>query len=130
MDQYEFPAADEKTVAQLRKDVKGVQAQATVSLDMEGESYVGMATGPASQSGRMRLVAQAALDAVEQVGTFVELEVVLDEGRNRQIRRLLVLDHDKKLVGIVSLGDLATGSDEPDIARETLQEVSEPNLPV
>ncbi|RZA09787.1 MAG: CBS domain-containing protein [Proteobacteria bacterium] len=41
-----------------------------------------------------------------------------------QIRRLVVLDRAKKLVGIVALGDLATRSDAL-IAAEVLEEVSE-----
>jgi len=46
-----------------------------------------------------------------------------------QIRRLVVLNHEKRLVGIVSLGDLAvdTGDEEP--AGHTLEAVSEPAMP-
>jgi CBS domain-containing protein len=46
----------------------------------------------------------------------------------RQIRRVLVLDDDKKLVGIVSLGDLAVGGSKQE-AGEVLREVSEPSEP-
>lgn len=43
-----------------------------------------------------------------------------------QVRRLVVLDRDKKMVGIVALGDLATkGGD--DFAGEALEEISQPN---
>lgn len=47
--------------------------------------------------------------------------------RERQIRRLVVLNEDKHLVGIVSLGDLAveTGGD-AEVAGKTLEEVSQP----
>ena len=42
-----------------------------------------------------------------------------------QVRRLPVLNRDKRLVGIVSLGDLVIGgSDEP--AKEALKEISQP----
>jgi CBS domain-containing protein len=47
----------------------------------------------------------------------------------RQIRRLAVLDHDKRLVGIVSLGDLAVEGGDRAKAGEILQEVSEPAMP-
>jgi CBS domain-containing protein len=43
-----------------------------------------------------------------------------------QIRRLVVLNRDKRLVGIVSLGDLAVVSGGLSKAGEILQEVSEP----
>jgi CBS domain-containing protein len=43
---------------------------------------------------------------------------------SQQIRRLLVLNRDKRLVGIVSLGDLAVHAETPQRAGEILQEVS------
>ena len=44
-----------------------------------------------------------------------------------QIRRLVVLNRDKRLVGIVSLGDLAVKTDEN--SGEALEQVSEPAQP-
>jgi len=44
----------------------------------------------------------------------------------RQIRRLPVLDRGKRLVGIVSLGDLAIKTGEPKAIGKTLEKVSEP----
>jgi predicted transcriptional regulator len=49
--------------------------------------------------------------------------------QERQVRRLVVLNRDKRLVGIVSLGDLATESVDQEKAGEVLQDVSEPALP-
>jgi CBS domain-containing protein len=43
-----------------------------------------------------------------------------------QIRRLPVVDERGKLVGIVSLGDLAVDVGEPEMIAETLEEISEP----
>jgi CBS domain-containing protein len=48
--------------------------------------------------------------------------------QERQVRRLLVMSRDKRLVGIVSLGDLATESKKKQ-AGEVLQDVSEPSQP-
>jgi CBS domain-containing protein len=47
----------------------------------------------------------------------------------RQIRRLPVLSKDKRLIGVVSLGDIAVHARDRDLAGETLQEVSEPSQP-
>jgi CBS domain-containing protein len=46
--------------------------------------------------------------------------------KEKQIRRLIVLDADKKLVGIVSLGDLSQEVDRK-MSGEVLKEVSEPS---
>src|SRR5919106_2618985 len=47
----------------------------------------------------------------------------------RQIRRLPVLNLDKHLVGIVSLGDIAVHGGDREKAGETLQEISQPTAP-
>jgi CBS domain-containing protein len=58
-----------------------------------------------------------------------DIDEVMDEMRDAQIRRLPVVDHDKKLVGIVSLGDLADrGSDDKRVG-ETLKDISTPSEP-
>src|ERR687894_2248246 len=49
--------------------------------------------------------------------------------QERQVRRLVVLNRDKRLVGIVSLGDLATESGDKLKTGEVLQDVSEPSQP-
>lgn len=43
-----------------------------------------------------------------------------------QIRRLVVLDRDKRLVGIISLGDLAVDTGDERLAGEALECISEP----
>jgi len=49
--------------------------------------------------------------------------------REHQIRRLVVLDRDKHMVGIVTLGDLAVDVDDRGIAADALHDVSEPAVP-
>jgi CBS domain-containing protein len=48
----------------------------------------------------------------------------------KQIRRLLVLNRDNRLVGIVSLGDLAVRTGDREQVGEVLHDVSEPAVPV
>jgi len=47
----------------------------------------------------------------------------------KQIRRLVVLNRDKRLAGIVSLGDLAVETENQDLSGEVLTEVSVPPQP-
>ena len=44
---------------------------------------------------------------------------------DNQIRRLVILSRDKRMVGVVSLGDLAVSADDK-LSSEVLQSVSEP----
>jgi CBS-domain-containing membrane protein len=57
----------------------------------------------------------------------VDEAVILMEAR--QIRRLPVLDVDKCLVGIISLGDIAVHAGDREMAGETLEEISQPATP-
>jgi CBS domain-containing protein len=43
----------------------------------------------------------------------------------RQVRRLPVVDRDKRLIGIVSQGDLATRTFDDDLVGQTVEEISE-----
>ncbi|MBI4524381.1 MAG: CBS domain-containing protein, partial [Deltaproteobacteria bacterium] len=47
----------------------------------------------------------------------------------RQIRRLPILNRDKRLVGFLSLGDLAVRSQDRELAGEAIKRVSEPAEP-
>lgn len=46
-----------------------------------------------------------------------------------QIRRLPVLNQERRLVGIVSLGDLAVHADDHQVGGRVLEDVSEPSRP-
>lgn len=56
-----------------------------------------------------------------------DVDSVIEKMGDTQIRRLPVVDRDHNLVGIVSLGDIATKSDE--VAEEALEGVSQPSEP-
>jgi len=58
-----------------------------------------------------------------------EVEEAVNLMEARQIRRLPILDQDQRLVGILSLGDIAVHAGDRDLAGETLQEISEPAEP-
>ena len=69
-------------------EVIGVRASARVSLELDGEIYEGVAEGPASTTGRRRLVAQATLEAVAQYvhgdfGFALEDVTLVELGRER-----------------------------------------------
>jgi len=60
-------------------------------------------------------------------------QLVSDAARlmqERQVRRLVVINRDKRLVGIVSLGDLAIETGDEEMAGQALEAVSEPSRPV
>ena len=59
-------------------------------------------------------------DDVEQAANIME---------ENQIRRLPILNASKRLVGIVSLGDLAVGTQDEQLAGEALTEISQPATP-
>ena len=49
---------------------------------------------------------------------------------DNQIRRILVMDRDQQLVGIVSLGDLATETNQPQDTAMILEHISQKTVPV
>jgi CBS domain-containing protein len=58
-----------------------------------------------------------------------EVEEAVSLMEARQIRRVPILDQDKRLVGIVSLGDIAVHVRDRDLSGETLEEISAPAEP-
>jgi CBS domain-containing protein len=55
------------------------------------------------------------------------VEEVAEQMRDKQVRRLPVLNRDKRLVGIVSLGDLAIESGDEQLVGHALEGISEPS---
>jgi CBS domain-containing protein len=55
------------------------------------------------------------------------VDEVMEQMADVQIRRIPVVNHDKKLVGIVALGDIATKA--PADVEDTLQNISTPSQP-
>jgi CBS domain-containing protein len=49
--------------------------------------------------------------------------------RDQQIRRLVVLNRNRKLVGIISLGDIAVDTHDEELAGSALEAISQPAMP-
>jgi hypothetical protein len=84
----ERSSAARPKIVSINAMVSGVQASASVILEIAGDEYVGNSSGPASQTGRLRLVALAALDAVSQysdatVSFALEDVAILKLGREK-----------------------------------------------
>lgn len=45
----------------------------------------------------------------------------------KQIRRLPVMSRDKKLVGVIAVGDLATKTNDDDVVGQTIEDISQRN---
>ncbi|MGY0002701.1 CBS domain-containing protein [Micromonospora sp. I033] len=100
----------------------------------DGATLAGMLT---DRDIVVRAVAERADPASTTIGSIITREVVMIEQhctageaaalmRERNIRRVLVCDTDRKLVGIVSLGDLAMQLD-PNSALSDISEAA-PNM--
>jgi CBS-domain-containing membrane protein len=73
-------------------------------------------------------VSQVMSGAVEAIAADADVENAVQIMEQRQIRRLPVLDNAKRLIGIVSIGDIAISSN-PAFGGTALREVSEPDEP-
>jgi CBS domain-containing protein len=103
----------------------------------EGDHLVGMIT---DRDITVRATAEAlpsGLGRVRDVMTPAVVSCFEDEDvreaarlmQEHQVRRLVVLNRDRRLAGIVSLGDLAVETGDEKLAGETLEQVSEPASP-
>jgi len=57
------------------------------------------------------------------------VDQALQTMRGEQVRRLPVVDRDKRLVGMIALGDVATGQGDEDAAGAAIRDISEPSRP-
>ena len=103
----------------------------------DGERVVGMLT---DRDITVRVTAQGRDPNTTKVREAMTSEVVYCfEDQNvqtaaqmmemRQIRRVPVVNRDKRLVGIVSLGDLSVETQDQHLASKTLEGISEPGKP-
>lgn len=99
----------------------------------ENDRLVGMITdrdivirGLADGKGPKAKVRDVMTPAVKYCFSDQEVDEIATNMAEIQLRRLPVLDRDKRLVGILSLADIAT-SDDPDQATEALCGISRPS---
>jgi len=123
----------EASITEAAQKMKDLDVGALPVCD--GERLVGMVTdrdivvnAVAEGCDASTKVADAMTPDVAYAFDDQDTEEAMRIMERHQIRRLPVLNREKRLVGIVSLGDLATKDDEAR-SGETLREVSEPSEP-
>ena len=118
-------------------------AQKMKSIDVgplpvcDGDRLVGMITDRdiivrATAQGRdpkTTPVKDAMTPGIVYVYEDQDIEEAASLMKERQIRRLVVLDRNKKLVGILSLGDIAADARDERLSGDVLERVSEPSEP-
>src|SRR5688500_12487689 len=135
----------------MTRDVQAIRPDATVQdaakkMDelnvgplpvCDGDRLVGMVTDRdivvrASAGGKDPTTTRVSEVMTRDVITCAEHTDVREAAQlmeQHQIRRLVVLNEGKQLVGIVSLGDLAVEADNDALTGETLQRISVPAEP-
>lgn len=125
-----------RTLAPTETVMKAAQAMQELDVGVipvcDGRKLVGMVT---DRDIVLRGVAKGCLVDKAQLSEVMStdtqwcfedqsLEEVSDKMRDAQIRRVPVVDHDKQLVGMLSLGDIATRTHTEEETGETLEEIS------
>ena len=132
----------------MTRSVETVSPESSLQETAERMKVLDVGPMPVCENGRLvgmvtdrditvRAVAQglgAAMGKVRDVMTpdvvfCRETDDVQDAARlmkDHQIRRLVVMDDNDKLVGIVSLGDLAVETEDEHLAAEALEKISMP----
>ena len=125
----------DETLQQAARKMKSIDVGPLPVCD--GERLVGMITDRdiivrATAEGRdpkTTPVKEAMTPGVVYVFEDQDIEEAALLMRQRQIRRLVVLDRNKRLVGILSLGDLAEDIEDEQLSGQVLEGVSEPSEP-
>jgi len=99
----------------------------------ENDRLIGMITdrdiavrAVAQGKGPQTLVREVMTDHVHYCFDDEDTDEVTRKMADSQVRRLPVVNRDKRLIGILSLGDVATSRDSADEAGEALSDISRP----
>ncbi|PWC52317.1 CBS domain-containing protein [Azospirillum sp. TSO22-1] len=85
-----------------------------------------VADGRDPNNAKVRDAMSAGTEYVFEDQDTAEAATIMSE---KQIRRLPVVNRDKRLVGVVAIGDLATRTDDDDMVGQTIEDVSQPGKP-
>lgn len=110
------------------------QLDAGVLPVVDGDKVVGMITDRditvrATAEGRDPVTTKVSEIMTSEVVFTYDDEDVKDAAKlmqEHQVRRLVVLNREKKLVGIVSLGDLAVDTKDDKLKGQVLEDISKP----
>jgi CBS-domain-containing membrane protein len=83
----------------------------------------------ATRDPKAMLVGEAMTPSVVYCFEDDDIEQAATVMAGQQIRRLPVLDKNRKLVGIVSMGDIAVHGRDPQLTGKVLEDVSQPATP-
>jgi len=83
----------------------------------------------ATRDPKAMLVGEAMTPSVVYCFEDDDVEQAAAVMAGQQIRRLPVLDKNRKLVGIVSVGDIAVHAQDPQLTGKVLEDVSQPSVP-
>ena len=83
----------------------------------------------ATRDPKAMLVGEAMTPSVVYCFDDDDVEHAATVMAGQQIRRLPVLDKNRKLVGIVSVGDIAVNTQDHQLTGKVLEDVSQPSLP-
>jgi CBS domain-containing protein len=120
---------------QSLRDAAQLMAELDVGILPVGENdrLVGMVTdrdiavrGVARGCGPDSVVSEVMTDAVKYCFEDESIEEVSRNMGDIQVRRLPVVDRQKRLVGIISLSDIANGEGAIEEAGEALRDISQP----
>src|SRR5438105_8614409 len=124
-------ASPEETIRQAAKTMASMDAG--VLPVGEKDRLIGMITdrdiairGIAKGKGPKAKVRDVMTEDVKYCFDDQEIDDVTQNMADIQVRRLPVLNRDKRLVGILSLGDIAISRDDAKVAGDALQGISRP----
>jgi CBS domain-containing protein len=120
---------------QSLREAAALMAELDVGILPVGENdrLIGMITdrdiavrGVACGKGPETAVREVMTDSVKYCFADQSIEEVSRNMGDVQVRRLPVVDREKRLVGIISLSDIANGDGAVDEAGEALRDISQP----
>lgn len=123
----------EQTVEQAAKKMAEIDAGALPVA--ENDRLVGMITDRdiavrcvAKGKGCNTKVREVMTSEIKYCFADDEVEKIAENMAGQRLRRLPVLNHDKRLVGLVSIGDVARG-EEPELAGDALRGIAQAGGP-